>query len=200
MLTPRKKDYVYHFFGYGGVNARFYQEDACLVDLPIIRFQDLHNQGHRHVERMCFICSADYQKDDVLSQLGRCGHVYHYECVGKLLHRKQTCCPFCRSSIFSGPSPVLSSTCLDMAVLMLGSTKRMYALWIFPSFDSKIYTMRATYMTIECVLFVLLITRRMMCFHNLVGVIMSIILTMSENCFTVNRLVVRFADLRFSPI
>ncbi|XP_024969016.1 RING-H2 finger protein ATL18-like [Cynara cardunculus var. scolymus] len=104
------KGFIFKLFGYGGVNARFHQEDVCLVDLPIIRFQDLYNERHRSVDRMCFICSVDYQKDDVLSQLGRCGHVYHSDCVGKLLHQKQTCCPFCRSPVFSGPSPVTCSS------------------------------------------------------------------------------------------
>ncbi|KAI3807633.1 hypothetical protein L1987_23565 [Smallanthus sonchifolius] len=100
------KDSVAYWFGYGGVNPRYHQEDVCLVDLPIIRFQDLHNHRQRSVDRMCFICSADYDKDDVLCQLGRCGHVFHSDCVGKLLHRKQTSCPFCRSPVFSGVSSV----------------------------------------------------------------------------------------------
>ncbi|KAK9075114.1 hypothetical protein SSX86_003433 [Deinandra increscens subsp. villosa] len=99
------RDSVAYLLGYGGVNPRFHQEDVCLVDLPIIRFEDLQNHRHRSVDRMCFICSADYDKDDVLCQLSRCGHVFHSDCVGKQLHRKQSSCPFCRSPIFSGLSP-----------------------------------------------------------------------------------------------
>ncbi|PWA87392.1 hypothetical protein CTI12_AA131320 [Artemisia annua] len=77
-------------------------DEVFLVDLPIIRFEDLQERRHREVEEMCFICSVNYERDDVVSQLSRCGHVFHTECVGKLIHRKQHDCPFCRSSFFSG--------------------------------------------------------------------------------------------------
>ncbi|PWA39944.1 RING-H2 finger protein ATL18 [Artemisia annua] len=77
-------------------------EQVYLVDLPIIRFEDLQERTRREVEEMCFICSANYVSDDVVSQLSRCGHVFHSECVGKLIQRKQHDCPFCRSSFFSG--------------------------------------------------------------------------------------------------
>ncbi|KAI3517161.1 hypothetical protein L1887_16370 [Cichorium endivia] len=77
-----------------------------LVDLPVIRFEDLNYRRNRSVEEMCFICSADYRPDDVVCQLSRCHHVFHSDCVGQLLHQKQPSCPFCRSPIFSGLSPM----------------------------------------------------------------------------------------------
>ncbi|KAI3762073.1 hypothetical protein L1987_52496 [Smallanthus sonchifolius] len=91
---------------YAGVDFGLHDEDedVCLVDLPIIRFEDLQNIRQRSVDRMCFICSKDYEGDDVVSQLSRCGHVFHSDCVGKRLRRKQTCCPFCRNPVFSGLS------------------------------------------------------------------------------------------------
>ncbi|KAI3783691.1 hypothetical protein L1987_42777 [Smallanthus sonchifolius] len=91
------KDSVFNFFRHGGFNP-----DVCLVDLPVIRFEDLQNHRPRSIDRMCFICSEDYDKDDMLCQLSRCGDIFHSDCVGKLLHRKQTSCPFCRAPIFSG--------------------------------------------------------------------------------------------------
>ncbi|KAI3757148.1 hypothetical protein L6452_04682 [Arctium lappa] len=99
-------DSVAYLLGYGGVNPRFHDEDVCLVDLPIIRFDDLNHRRHRSVDRMCFICSGDYDNGDVVCQLSRCGHVFHSDCVGKLLHRRQTRCPFCHSPVFSGMSEV----------------------------------------------------------------------------------------------
>ncbi|KAL8233231.1 hypothetical protein R6Q57_003009 [Mikania cordata] len=86
----------------------FYKKDdeecnLSLIDLPIIRFEDLHNHRHRPVDdRMCFICSQDYHKDDVICQLSRCGHVFHSHCVAKLLNTKRNYCPFCRAPFFSG--------------------------------------------------------------------------------------------------
>ncbi|GJV14838.1 ALP1-like protein [Tanacetum coccineum] len=79
-----------------------HESDIFMLDLPIIRFEDLQERRHREVEEMCFICSVNYERDDVVSQLNRCGHVFHTQCVGKLIHRKQHDCPFCRSSFFSG--------------------------------------------------------------------------------------------------
>ncbi|KAI3809252.1 hypothetical protein L1987_25223 [Smallanthus sonchifolius] len=79
-----------------------HESDSFPVDLPIIRFQDLQERRHREVEEMCFICSANYEGDDVVCQLSRCGHVFHSECVGNLIHQKQAHCPFCRASFFSG--------------------------------------------------------------------------------------------------
>ncbi|KAL7590445.1 hypothetical protein Lser_V15G36472 [Lactuca serriola] len=77
-----------------------------LVDLPVIRFEDLLERRQRSVEEMCFICSADYHLDDVVCQLSRCRHVFHSHCVGQLLQRRQSTCPFCHSPIFSGISPM----------------------------------------------------------------------------------------------
>ncbi|KAI3496986.1 hypothetical protein L1887_39366 [Cichorium endivia] len=91
----------FYFFGYDHDTPY-----PSLVDLPAIRFEDLQFRRNRSVEEMCFICSADYNPDDVVCQLSRCHHVFHSDCVGQLLHQKQPTCPFCCSPIFSGLSPV----------------------------------------------------------------------------------------------
>ncbi|KAI3807631.1 hypothetical protein L1987_23563 [Smallanthus sonchifolius] len=100
------KHSVSGLFGYARVESGLHHEDedVCLVDLPIIRFDDLQNLRQRSVDRMCFICSKDYNSDDVVCQLSRCGDVFHSDCVGKLLHQKETSCPFCRTPVFSGLS------------------------------------------------------------------------------------------------
>ncbi|KAL8199939.1 hypothetical protein R6Q57_013507 [Mikania cordata] len=86
-LLTLVKHSVSHLFQNAG------EDDECLVDLPIIRFEDLLNLRRRSVDRMCFICSKDYDIHDV---------VCHSDCVGKLLHRKQPYCPCCRTPVFSG--------------------------------------------------------------------------------------------------
>ncbi|KAL8233427.1 hypothetical protein R6Q59_019527 [Mikania micrantha] len=95
-LLTLVKHSVSHLFQNAG------EDDECLVDLPIIRFEDLLNLRRRSVDRMCFICSKDYDTHDVVCQLSRCGDVFHSDCVGKLIHRKQTYCPCCRTPVFSG--------------------------------------------------------------------------------------------------
>ncbi|KAK1421200.1 hypothetical protein QVD17_23367 [Tagetes erecta] len=102
------KSSVLYVFRSDKLNLHHHQSELYAPDLPIIRFEDLQERRRREVEEMCFICSANYERDDVVCQLSRCGHVYHSECVGKLIHRKQTDCPFCRSSFFSGRSSALS--------------------------------------------------------------------------------------------
>ncbi|KAI3734643.1 hypothetical protein L6452_14117 [Arctium lappa] len=90
-------DFVFYLFRYD-----YTASHICLVDLPIIRFEDLQNRRNRSVDGMCFMCSEDYDHDHVVCQLSRCGHVFHSDCVGELLRREQHNCPFCRSPIFSG--------------------------------------------------------------------------------------------------
>ncbi|MFS7937933.1 hypothetical protein Hanom_Chr05g00433571 [Helianthus anomalus] len=48
------KDYVFNNFRDGGVNLRRHKEDVRMLDLPTIRFEDLHNQGRnqRGVKRV----------------------------------------------------------------------------------------------------------------------------------------------------
>ncbi|KAJ0550535.1 putative chromatin regulator PHD family [Helianthus annuus] len=96
------KNFFLYIFGYDNVYLLHHESALFHVDLPIIRFEDLQERRHREVEEMCFVCSKNYERDDVVCQLSRCGHVFHSECVGKLINGKQADCPFCRASFFSG--------------------------------------------------------------------------------------------------
>ncbi|XP_071742316.1 RING-H2 finger protein ATL18-like [Rutidosis leptorrhynchoides] len=63
--------------------------DATLhdLDLPVIKFEDLQNRrGDRSFDDVCLVCFMEYEKDDGVTQLSRCGHVYHTNCVAKLLN------------------------------------------------------------------------------------------------------------------
>ncbi|KAL8241190.1 hypothetical protein R6Q59_014545 [Mikania micrantha] len=100
------KNSFFYIFRYEKFHLRKHESELLTIDLPIIRFQDLQDRRRRDVEEMCFACSTNYEGDDVVCQLSRCGHVFHSDCVGKLIHRRQTDCPFCRTSFFSGCSSV----------------------------------------------------------------------------------------------
>ncbi|MFS7982964.1 putative chromatin regulator PHD family [Helianthus anomalus] len=106
IVLPLLKYIVSILFRYGGVDSGLHEEHVCLVDLPIIRFQDLQSLRQRSVDGMCFICSNDYNGDEVVTQLSRCGHVFHSDCIGKLLHHEETWCPYCQTPVFSGLSHV----------------------------------------------------------------------------------------------
>ena len=77
------------------------------VCLPVARFEDLKlcNGGrgstNGEVEEVCSICLLEFEKEDMVSQLKKCGHVFHIKCIEKWLDRDQFTCPLCRSFLFA---------------------------------------------------------------------------------------------------
>ena len=43
----------------------------------------------------CSICLESYQKNDKIVQL-TCNHIFHKDCIGEWLQKKQNNCPLCR--------------------------------------------------------------------------------------------------------
>lgn len=87
------------------INGVFHLDHCCyaksILDLPVIRFEDLQDRrGQRSFDELCFMCMKEYKKDDVVTQLSRCGHVYHTECLVTLINNCEFTCPFCKTSIF----------------------------------------------------------------------------------------------------
>ncbi|XP_050366382.1 RING-H2 finger protein ATL18-like [Argentina anserina] len=81
---------------------------CCNVDqlsLPVARFQDL--QGHSSTERServaetCSVCLVEFEDEDVVSQLSKCTHVFHVDCLEKWMERNHFTCPLCRSLFFN---------------------------------------------------------------------------------------------------
>ena len=76
--------------------------------LPVSRFVDLRNHAtnlgrERERERdsedeTCSICLMEFEGEDVVSQLSKCGHVFHMKCIEKWLDCNNFTCPLCRSS------------------------------------------------------------------------------------------------------
>ncbi|EXB40454.1 RING-H2 finger protein ATL18 [Morus notabilis] len=72
--------------------------------LPVSRFVDLPGRGTcqrrsgQTMEESCSICLAEFEEQDVVSQLSKCGHVFHMNCIEKWLDCNQFTCPLCRSS------------------------------------------------------------------------------------------------------
>ncbi|KAJ4715793.1 RING-H2 finger protein ATL18-like [Melia azedarach] len=69
--------------------------------LSTSRFEDLDKycssgSGNK-VEEMCSICLMEFEKEDVVSRLIRCGHVFHRDCIERWLDCYQFTCPLCRS-------------------------------------------------------------------------------------------------------
>ncbi len=93
------RSFIYFSSSHGG-HVDCYEELTCLFDLPVIRFEDLRARRHRSIDETCFVCSVDYENEDVVSQLSRCKHVFHTSCLQKEMHRNYFSCPFCRNPVF----------------------------------------------------------------------------------------------------
>ncbi|XP_022762435.1 RING-H2 finger protein ATL18-like [Durio zibethinus] len=95
----------------GFVFPWYQAEESCQVMnvcLPVARFEDLKlSNGSRgstngeEVEEVCSICLVEFEKEDVVSQLHKCGHLFHMNCIEKWLDRDQFTCPLCRSFLFA---------------------------------------------------------------------------------------------------
>ena len=49
-------------------------------------------------ERKCAWCQEEFTNGDRLSSIPSCGHVFHSDCIGEYMLRRNTC-PFCRQPI-----------------------------------------------------------------------------------------------------
>lgn len=68
------------------------------LDLSLSRFQDLKSSCEEE-EEVCAVCLSEFEGEDLVNELGRCGHVFHVGCLEKWVDRCQFTCPLCRSSI-----------------------------------------------------------------------------------------------------
>lgn len=67
------------------------------LDLCVVRFEDLKSSCEN--EEVCAICLMEFEREDLVNELGRCGHVFHVECLEKWFDKCQFNCPLCRSSV-----------------------------------------------------------------------------------------------------
>ncbi|PON41874.1 43kDa postsynaptic protein [Trema orientale] len=56
-------------------------------------------------EETCSICLVEFEMEDVVSQLSKCGHVFHVKCIESWLDSNHFTCPLCRSSFLHNPNP-----------------------------------------------------------------------------------------------
>ncbi|GLT63301.1 hypothetical protein SLA2020_358750 [Shorea laevis] len=72
------------------------------LHLPAARFGDLKLYGAEAEEApLCSICLVEMEKEDVVSRLPKCCHVFHMNCIEKWLERDQFTCPLCRTFLLN---------------------------------------------------------------------------------------------------
>jgi hypothetical protein len=52
-----------------------------------------------NVEEQCSICRENYQTNNIMRKINRCGHYFHHQCLDTWLVDNATC-PNCRGSIY----------------------------------------------------------------------------------------------------
>lgn len=81
--------------------------------LPAARIEDMQRNSSStrgtddNVQEMCSICLVEFEREDVVSQLSRCRHVFHFHCIERWLQQYNFTCPLCRSLLFSS----VTNTC-----------------------------------------------------------------------------------------
>nr|KYP75456.1 RING-H2 finger protein ATL4N [Cajanus cajan] len=70
-----------------------------IPSLPVARYEDLRCEGGE--DEICSICLVEYEGEDAVTKLGRCGHLFHLNCIHQWTLRNQFSCPLCRSFLFS---------------------------------------------------------------------------------------------------
>ncbi|KAK7270070.1 hypothetical protein RIF29_22959 [Crotalaria pallida] len=79
-----------------------------IPSLPVARYEDLRchscdggDEMRKIEEEVCSICLLEFEGEDAVSKLKRCGHVFHVNCIEQWLEGCQFSCPLCRSFLFS---------------------------------------------------------------------------------------------------
>ncbi|CAD5327587.1 putative transcription factor C2H2 family [Arabidopsis thaliana] len=61
--------------------------------IPVVRFSDLPTDP----EDCCTVCLSDFESDDKVRQLPKCGHVFHHYCLDRwIVDYNKMKCPVCR--------------------------------------------------------------------------------------------------------
>lgn len=85
------------------------------IDLPMSRYQESRsNEVIRDGDcgdEACSVCLVEFESDDFVSKLSKCGHVFHGACIEKWVERNQFTCPLCRSSFLKMHGSQCHATC-----------------------------------------------------------------------------------------
>lgn len=78
-------------------NSSSRSSSSVILNLvPAEKFKEVCCSGGGGGGESCSICLAEYDGEDMVIRLPRCGHVFHMECINSWLDRSQFTCPLCR--------------------------------------------------------------------------------------------------------
>ncbi|XP_021773494.1 RING-H2 finger protein ATL79-like [Chenopodium quinoa] len=93
--------------------------ETCSIDLPMSQYRDLKINGCTSEviidgdcdDEACSVCLVEFESEDFVSKLSKCGHVFHMACIEKWVERNQFTCPLCRSSFLNVHGSKSHATC-----------------------------------------------------------------------------------------
>lgn len=107
---------------HGQLEKVHYEEtQSWELDLPVSCFEDSEFSNKNigvamdNDEEVCSICLMEFEKEDLVNKLPRCGHLFHMKCMEKWLDRCRFTCPLCRSMLLhatNSSSPYKSRPCI----------------------------------------------------------------------------------------
>ncbi|XAR61112.1 hypothetical protein NMG60_11034727 [Bertholletia excelsa] len=71
-------------------------DEFLIREIPTVHYTKL--QGEERSLYKCVVCLSDFQEQDILRVLPKCGHGFHLDCIDVWLQSNSNC-PLCRSSI-----------------------------------------------------------------------------------------------------
>lgn len=90
----------------GIISLAYDEEFGTEPSLPVGRFVDLQSCRDRKNEELmeescCSVCLVEFDKEDLVSKLPKCGHVFHFDCIESWVNCNQFTCPLCRSFLLN---------------------------------------------------------------------------------------------------
>ncbi|XP_042493407.1 RING-H2 finger protein ATL18 [Macadamia integrifolia] len=87
------------------MNHLDYHHQTDDLPLPMMRFRELaeveEGDEEESCSEVCSVCLVEFQKEDQVTKLSRCGHVFHLCCIKSWVDRNRFTCPLCRSFLLN---------------------------------------------------------------------------------------------------
>lgn len=87
--------------------------ETGLIDLPMSQYGELKMNTCDNDEA-CSVCLVEFESEDYVTKLSKCGHIFHMVCIEKWVDRNQFTCPLCRSSFLNMHGSNSHATCNSM--------------------------------------------------------------------------------------
>lgn len=71
-----------------------------LDGISMVKFGEFEGLEEANGDRVCSICLGEFEREELVSRLPGCRHLFHAICITRWLDWDRFTCPLCRSLIF----------------------------------------------------------------------------------------------------